>query len=136
MPDGKGKNLNSSNVLDKLHVIISIAASIVATLLSLVQQITLHQLALRLIIVIIAFYLIGLAAKIYLLRFVFVPPPTEEDPGESQGTADQPDGGDTEPDMGQLAPANPLGAGQFATGVPGMQNFGMPPLEVPSKYDT
>ena len=136
MPNGKGKNLNRSNVLDKLHVIISITASIVATLLSLVQQTTLHQLALRLIIVIIAFYLIGLAAKIYLLRFVFVSLPPEEGPGEGQSTADQPDGGDTEPDLGQLAPVNPMGTGQFATGIPGMQNFGMPPLEAPSKYDT
>ena len=65
-------------MLDKLHVIISIVAAIMVTLLSIMQPVTLGELAVRLITVIVAFYLIGLAAKIYLVRFVFPKPQPPE----------------------------------------------------------
>lgn len=80
-------------MLDKLHVITSILAAIVVTLLSINQQITLQELSVRLITVIIAFYVLGLGAKIYLKRFVF-PKPMPEAVAEEVGA--EPGEGETQ----------------------------------------
>jgi len=78
-------------MLDKLQIFVSIIASMIVTVISIVQDVSLDTLALRLIVVIIVFYFVGLAARIYLKRHVFFKVPDESaeqeppstEPGES-----------------------------------------------------
>ena len=66
-------------MLDKLHLIVSIVATIIVTAISIYQDVSLHNMAVRLIVVIVAFYFVGLAAKTFLKRYVFVLPPEDFD---------------------------------------------------------
>ncbi|MCL2618223.1 MAG: hypothetical protein FWD98_04110 [Defluviitaleaceae bacterium] len=86
-------------MLDKLQIFVSIGATIVASLISIYQDVTLDTLAFRLLTVIVVFYVVGLAARIYLKRYVFFKPPEEEaeeaeadaaaaDIGENMGGSD------------------------------------------------
>jgi len=79
-------------MLDKLHILISIVATMVVTLISLVQEVDLHTLAVRLIVVIIAFYALGLAIKLFIIKYVFpviLPEPLAEDPPEDADAEDE-----------------------------------------------
>ncbi|MCL2852758.1 MAG: hypothetical protein FWE20_06970 [Defluviitaleaceae bacterium] len=64
-------------MLDKIQIFVSIVASLIVTLISIYQDVSLDTLAIRLIVVIIAFYALGLAARIYLKKYVFFTPPEE-----------------------------------------------------------
>ena len=58
-------------LLEKLQIFVSIVASMIVTLISIYQDVSLYTLAVRLIVVIVAFYVLGLAARMYLKKFVF-----------------------------------------------------------------
>ena len=80
-------------MFEKMQIFISIAATLIATLISIYQDVSLHTLAIRLIVVIVAFYVIGLAVRLYLANFVFVTPPETavEDPEVDVTAADEED---------------------------------------------
>ena len=80
-------------MLEKLHIFVSIMASLIVTLISIYQDVSLHTLAVRLIVVIVAFYVLGLATRIYLKKFVFFQLP-EEDVEESLENADSAEDGE------------------------------------------
>jgi len=83
-------------MLDKLQIFTSIVATMIVTFISLVQEVTLDTLAIRLIAVIITFYVLGLAARIFLKKYVFfklpeedMSTPPEEDSAEESENADE-----------------------------------------------
>ena len=66
-------------MLDKIHLLISIFAAIVVTILSIVQRVEPMQTATWLICVITLFYFAGLIAQKYLLKNVFINDLTEDE---------------------------------------------------------
>lgn len=74
-------------MLEKLQIFVSIMASLIVTLISIYQDVSLHTLAVRLIVVIVTFYFLGLATRIFLKKFVFFQLP-EEGVEESLENAD------------------------------------------------
>ena len=83
-------------MLDKMQIFVSIVASLIVTLISIYQDVSLHTLAVRLIVVIISFYAVGLAARIFLRKYVFfeeteeaVVENTERDEEDDDAVGDQ-----------------------------------------------
>ncbi len=58
-------------MLEKLHILITLAATIVVTIVNIVYNVTLQEALLRLIVVIVMFFIIGLFVKHYLIKNVF-----------------------------------------------------------------
>ncbi|MDR1532719.1 MAG: hypothetical protein LBS62_11170 [Clostridiales bacterium] len=59
-------------MLDKIHIYVCIIAAVVITVVSILGRLSLRDMAVRLIIAIIAFYVIGLIVRAYLKKNVFV----------------------------------------------------------------
>ncbi len=55
-------------ILEKIHIIITLLAMLVMTIVSIIFPVDLYTLCLRLIVTIVGFYLIGLLAKRILTR--------------------------------------------------------------------
>ncbi len=58
-------------ILEKLHIIITLFAALVVTIVCILTDTALFNASLRLIVTIVSFYFIGLFAKMYLEKNVF-----------------------------------------------------------------
>ena len=66
-------------MLEKLHIWICVWVSLMMTILGIISGMTLYELGVRLIIIIITFYVLGMIIKEFLKKKVFVEKDIEEE---------------------------------------------------------
>jgi len=67
---------------EKFEIFLALFAGLIILVMGFFLTFTLPEILLRLLIVLVVFYIIGLAAKTYLRRRIFVEPEAVEEPAE------------------------------------------------------
>jgi hypothetical protein len=68
-------------MLEKLHIYVCIIAAVVVSAVSILDELSLQDMAIRLIGTIVVFYFIGLIVRAYLKKYVFAKPEEPEEAG-------------------------------------------------------